>query len=140
MIRAATAADVPALVEMGRQFHAMAPHRPMGEFDPEAVARMLSFMVASPQSLVLTNGEGAIGGVMAPVYFNPGKMLMEEAFWWAAKGGRQLLAAFCDASESMGADYVSLSTLDNERSAVIDRVVTRMGFQPVERRYLKGLR
>ena len=88
MIRRAKDTDIPALVAMGRTFHAMAPHSPMGAFDGVGVANVLGFLIESPNALVLTNGEGAIGGVLAPVYFCPSKLMMEESFWWAGRGGR----------------------------------------------------
>lgn len=139
MIVRATEADIPALVEMGRKFHAMAPHSPMGAFDEVGVANVLRFLITSPSALVLTNGDGAIGGVLAPVYFCPSKLMLEESFWWSTKGGRELLSAFIHEGREMGASCLYLSTLENERSHVIDRVVTRMGFVPVERRYVKEL-
>lgn len=139
MIRKATEADIPALVEMGRKFHAMAPHSPMGAFDGEAVARMLRFLVQSPQALVLTNGTGAIGGVYAPVYFNPAKWMFEESFWWASADGLSLLKSSLGTAKEWGASYFLLSTLENEHQPAIDRLVTRMGFRPLERRYLKEL-
>lgn len=139
MIRKATGTDIPRLVAMGSRFHALSTHKWMGEYDREAVARMLRFMIGNPQALVLTNGEGVIGGMMAPVYFNPSKMMMEESYWYAEKGGRDLLKAFCEEARLMGADYVYLSTLTDERTDVADRIVTRMDFRPVERRYVKEL-
>lgn len=139
MIRRAIEADIPALVEMGRKFHAMAPHGPMGAFDEAGVENVLRFLITSPSALVLTNGDGAIGGVLSPVYFNPSKTMAEESFWWARKGGKELLQEFERAARLMGADFVLLSTLENELSTVIDRVVSRVGYLPVERRYLKEL-
>jgi hypothetical protein len=139
MIREATGLDVPAIVAMGRAFHAMSPHRGMGAFDEAGVANMLRALIAEPRALVLTNGEGAIGGVLAPIYFCPSKLMMEEAFYYAIRGGKQMLEEFCERSREMGASCVLLSTLENEKSHVIDRVVTRMGFRPVERRYVMEL-
>ncbi len=139
MIRPATTEDIPHLVEMGREFHAMSPHKPMGEFDGEAVGRMLDFLISSPSALVLTNGDGAIGGVMAPIYFCPTKLMMEESFWWARKGGRDLLREFSVQAKAMGASCIYLSTLRNDRSDIVDRIVSGMGFGMVEHRYVKDL-
>jgi hypothetical protein len=139
MIRRATGDDIPAMVRMGREFLAMSPHAALGEYDMMAVAKMFSFMIASPQSVLLTNGDGLIGGVVTPVYFAPGKWMLEESFWWAVRGGRELLAAFEREGRLMGADFVLLSTLENGRAAVIDRVVSRMGYRLLERRYVKEL-
>lgn len=135
----ATEADVPSLIEIGRKFHAMSPHKPVGPFDAEAVGRVLAMLIAHPDGLVMTNGVGVIGGMIAAVYFSPGVKMMEEHFWWAASGGKDLLRAFETVSRGMGADYVMLSTLENDKSPAIDRVVSRMGFTPIERRYMKNL-
>lgn len=139
MTHRATLSDIPGLVSMGERFHAMSPHHGMGEYDRTAVSRMLRFMIANDNCLVLTNGTGAIGGVVAPVFFDPSKMMMEESFWYAGKGGRDLLKAFCAEARLMGADFILLSTLEDDRIKGIDRVVGRMGFAPMERRYIKEL-
>lgn len=139
MIREAEHKDVPALVAWGQKFHDMAPHKPMGDYDSAAVARMLRFMMDSPQAMVLTNGTGAIGGVFAPVYFNPSRWMFEESFWWASADGMSLLDAAMERGKEWGASYLLLSTLENRKSAAIDRVLARKGFVLLERRYLKEL-
>lgn len=139
MIREAVAADIPTLVAWGREFHAMAPHNPMGTYDEAAVARMLRFMIDSPQAMVLTNGTGAIGGVYAPVYFNPAKWMLEESFWWSRKAGLNLLHSAIEKGRAWGASYLLLSTLENSKSPAIDRMLARQGFVLLERRYLKEL-
>lgn len=139
MIRKANEMDIPSIAAMGRKFHAMSTHHHMGEYDEEAICRMLSFMVGSDHAVVLTNGQGFIGGVVAPIYFNPAKLMMEESFWWAERGGRDLLKALEKEAKIMGASCLCLSTLDNDRSNVIGRVVTGSGYAPLERRYVKEL-
>lgn len=139
MIRKAEYEDIPVLVEKGRAFHAMSPHKGMAEYDGEAIARMLAFLIENPAGLLLINETGMIGGMIAPVYFNPAKMMMEESFWWAKGGGMDLLDAFCREARLMGADFVMLSTLENEHSDRIGRKMTETGFSPFERRYVKEL-
>lgn len=139
MIRDAAYDDIPALVEMGKEFVAMSPHRGMGAFDAQAVERMFAFLIDEPVGLLLVNGDGFIGGVLQPVYFCPDKIMAEEHFWWARKGGRDLLRAFEKKAREMGASFVSMSTLINDRADIAQRIVTRMGFEPIERRYLKEL-
>jgi hypothetical protein len=124
---------------MGRRFHAMSPHKFLGDYDGEAVARVLRFLIENPAGLVLTNGDGVIGGMMAPIFYQPGKLMMEESFWWADRGGRDLLRAFTEEAKAMGAACVLLSTLENQKSEIVHRIVSRMGFAPVERRYVKDL-
>lgn len=137
--RTATAEDIPALVEMGAKFHAMSPHRFMGEYDHTGTENVLRFMIESPQALLLTNGTGLIGGTYSPVYFAPSKWMLEENFWWAGADGMALLKAHLEHAKAWGADFYLLSTLENERSAAINRLVSRMGFKPMERRYIMEL-
>jgi hypothetical protein len=139
MIREATLEDIPALVEIGAKFHDMSPHRFMGEYDKAGIANMLAYLIGNPGGLVLTNGKGVIGGLLTPVYFAPSKMMCEESFWFAEGGGKDLLRAFETEAERMGADFILLSTLENERAAIIDRVVERMGYRAIERRWLKEI-
>lgn len=138
-VRSATVDDIPALVEMGAKFHAMSPHAFLGEYDPQGIGNLLRFLATGSNTILLTNGEGLIGGVLAPVYFAPTKIMAEESFWWAGSGGGLLLAAFETEAKRLGADFVLLSTLHNDRSDVIDRVVRRKGYAPVERRYIKEI-
>lgn len=138
-VRKALIEDIPSLVEMGSNFHAMSPHSFMGEYDATGAANVLRFMIESPQSLVLTNGQGMIGGTFAPVFFAPGKWMLEENYWWAGADGFALLDAHLEHAKAWGASFYLLSTLENERSAAITRLVTRKGFKPLERRFIKEL-
>lgn len=138
-VRLATVEDIPALVGMGAKFHAMSPHSFMGEYDPMGVTRMLRFMVQSPQAVLLTNGNGLIGGTYAPVYFAPSKWMVEENFWWSGKDGFALLGALLDHAQGWGAAFCLLSTLENDRSPAIGRMLRGKGFRLMERRYIKEL-
>jgi hypothetical protein len=135
----ATVEDIPALVEMGAKFHAMSPHKFMGEYDPQATGRMLAFMIDSPQAVLMTNGEGVIGGTYAPVYFQPSVWMIEENFWWAGKDGFALLEAMLIHARGWGAAFCLLSALENDHSKAIDRLLTRKGFRLMERRYIKEI-
>lgn len=138
-VRPAMIEDIPTLVEMGAKFHAMSPHKFLGGYDRQGIANMLGFLITSNSGLVLTNGAGVIGGFLAPIYFAPAKLMMEESFWWSGAEGMDLLTAFEREARAMGASCVLLSTLENERSPVMDRVMRRKGYKPVERRHIKEL-
>lgn len=137
-VRPAVESDVPDLIAMGRAFHAYA-YAGMGELDEVKALDLLRALMRSPRGLVLTNGTGSIGGVISPGWFQSGSMIMEEAFWWAGQGGRDLLREFVARSRAMGATSIMLSTLDNDRSAAVDRIVRYLGFTPIERRYTMKL-
>lgn len=137
--RTATAEDVPALVDMGRQFHSMSPHKPVADYDGDAVARTLAFLIGHPDGLVVRSDTGVLGGFMAPIFFNPRVRMMEENFWWAQGGGQELRRFFEARAKAMGAQFVYFTTLENDRIGAIDRVMKRDGYRPVERRYMKEL-
>lgn len=138
-VRTATVEDIPALVEMGAKFHAMSPHKPVGDYDYDAVARTLAFLVESPSGLVVRSDTGVLGGFMAPVFFAPTVPMMEENFWWASGGGQELRRFFEAEAKAMGARFVYFTTLENDRIDAIDRLMQRDGYRPVERRYMKEL-
>lgn len=138
-VRKATVEDVPALVEMGAKFHAMSPHRPVGEYDREAVARTLAFLIDNPSGLVVRSDTGVLGGFMAPIFFSPLILMMEENFWWSQGGGQVLRRFFEEEAQKMGARFVYFTVLENDRISAIDRVMKRDGYMPVERRYMKEL-
>ncbi len=135
----ATEADIPALVEMGRRFHAMSPHKPVGDYDGAAVERVLRFLMTNPDGIVLTNGEGMIAGLIAPVFFAPTIRMGEESSWWAEKGGKELLEAFEEETVKRGGNCAMVSTLAGDREPPIERIMRRAGYLPIERRWMKAL-
>lgn len=137
-VRLACEDDIPVLMAMGRDFHAYA-YTGMGALNEPSALQLLRSLLQSPRGLVLTNGKGAIGGILSPGWFQANSMIMEEAFWWSTQGGRDLLREFVSRSRAMGATSIMLTTLDNERTSAVDRIVRRFGFAPIERRYTMKL-
>lgn len=124
---------------MGRRFLAMAPHNPVGDYDEAAVARTLAFLIDNPNGLLVRNETGMLGGFLAPVFFSPGVLLMEENFWWANGGGQDLRRYFEAEAKTMGAHFSMFTVLENDRIESINRVMKRDGYLPIERRYMKEL-
>lgn len=67
MIRSATLADVPALVELGRAMHAESPRWQGLEYVPEKVAEFFAILVGSPRGFVRVVDVGGliVGGIVA---------------------------------------------------------------------------
>lgn len=133
MIRPATPEDIPALVDMGRKFHA-ASQMPMG-FDPQAVEAFLGQLI--PQGGVFIGPRGAIGGALAPAYCDPAWVMAVELFWWAEGGGMGLLRAFEAWAVESGAREVRMTSLAALERA--DRLLRLVGYSPVEISYQKVL-
>lgn len=140
MQRLATLDDIPAIVALGKKFHAMSPHKDMADYDEEGIARVVAFMIESPQSVVLFNGAGVIGATYAPIYFSPSQWMADENYWFSdTRGGLELLEGLIEHAKGWGASHLRLSTLENDKSSVIDRLLTRKGFRLIERSYLLEL-
>lgn len=133
MIREATRADVPKILEWGKAFHDAAQH-PFGH-DEEATRAFVDGLMESPLGVILTSETGMIGGVLAPAYSAPSWTMAVELFWWAEKGGVKLLKAFEEWAENKGAQEVRMTSLTNLTRA--DELLKRLDYAPIEISYRK---
>lgn len=87
-LRQATQADIPALIDMGRRFHAAAqPEWPWSDSGFSALMMKMPF-------LSITDG-GFFAGTKAPWPLNPEWIVAHEVLWWSEDGtGLQHLQAF----------------------------------------------
>lgn len=132
-MRVATAIDIPALVEMGRKFHAQSG-LPFG-FDEGAVVDLLAGMIESPAAEILMTDRGAIGGVLNPAYCDSSWIMAVELFWWAEGDGLALLKAFEDWAAEMEASEIRMTSIYDLPRA--DRLLRRKGYGPTEISYSK---
>ena len=52
-VRAATEADIAAIVAIGARFHAMSPHRFMGEYDPAGIENTVRYLGVDVEDALL---------------------------------------------------------------------------------------
>lgn len=136
MIREATEADIPAIVEMGRAFNA-ASRSPV-EYDEEQAAEAARGLIALPDGVVLVSEKGMIGGAIAPAYFNAAWRMAVELFWWSEdRQGIRLLRAFEDWAREHGANEVRMTTLAS--IAGPERILKRRGYSPAEISYTRAI-
>lgn len=136
MIREATAADIPAIVAMGRAFNA-ASGTPAA-YDEAQAAQVAANLINSPQGVILVSDGGMIGGSLAPAYFNTAWTMAVELFWWARdRRGLHLLRAFEQWAADNGADEVRMTTLGAIKGP--ERILERRGYAPCEISYQKVL-
>lgn len=129
--RSAVANDIPALLDMGRRFHA-ASQMPFS-YDEAAVSSLLDRLIASDTGAVLMSDHGVIGGAIVPAYCDPNWMIAVELFWWAEKGGIPLLRSFEDWAISMNANEIRMTSLASLPRA--DRLLRVKGYAPCEISY-----
>lgn len=136
MIREAVAGDIPRIVEMGREFHALSPWRAV-PFDPEAVAAFAARLIEG--GVILISDTGMLGGVLSPLYFNPAHAIAVEMFWWAKGGGGALREAFEAWASERGAWAGQMGVLGNEHAEAMGQMLQRHGYRLVESGYMKEL-
>ena len=132
-VRSASPEDIPALLAMGREFHAESG-MPFA-FDTDAVAALLGNMIESSRAVVLMTERGAIGGLLQPAYCDPEWIYAVELFWWARGDGLALLRAFERWAQQAGAREVRMTSLAALPRA--DRLLRCVGYEPAEVSYSK---
>lgn len=133
MIREATGADIPRIVEMGARFHAAGGIK--AGYDQDAVSRLLAELIEADAGCLLVSDSGMIGGALVPAYCDPSWMMAVEMFWWADRDGLQLLHRFEEWAAENGAQEVRMTSLASLPRA--DAILRRKGYAPTEISYQK---
>lgn len=149
MIRHANHRDVPAMVEMGRQFHCDAGWGDITEFSNEDCAATLAKMVGLDDAILLVveregNLIGMAGGLASPIYFNHAHKTGQELFFWMEPGsrngdGRQLLEALEEEAREIGCQSWVMISLDRIRPEATGLLYKRRGYRASEHSWIKRL-
>lgn len=145
MIRPATSADVPRIVEMSRLFYATTTYSEWASFNEETVANLATMLLEEHVMLVAeADGKvyGMVGLFVAPHLFNADVKAACEVVWWVepesqgAGVGKALLQAVEPACHAKGAVAIQMVHLCSSppQAAVI---YERMGFNHTESSYTK---
>lgn len=137
MIREATGADIPRLLEWGRSFADRAGLVDHVGYSPEDMAKTFAAMIEGENYAVFVGDNGAIGGVKAPHPFNHSHWIAQELFWWSeGREGLRLLAAFEEWARASchSLTMITLEAVEPERTG---KLYQRRGFAPLERSYIK---
>lgn len=134
-VRAATAADIPAMVALGELMHAEGRYRSV-PFDPGRVAGAMALALREGVVMLAESGGELVGGVallIVPYWFSSERMATDLALFVApgARGGAaavKLVSTATDAAIRAGAREVVFSSsvgIDPER---FGRFMTHLGF------------
>ncbi len=157
MIRRATPKDVPRLLQMGAEFFKMSAFHAMGGvYDPGSMEQTFESLFKSPDAVVFVaqapsaaeapEGEviGAVGAVVASLFFNLKIKTANEFFWYvdpAHRGQRtalRLYLALEQWAKEKGVDVLGMAALKNSPQAVRD-YYAKAGFHESETSYMKRL-
>ena len=149
-VRVATIADIPAYMDLAAAFVATTPVSHIIPFDREGTTAFVTASLDNPNMLVLVAEEantiiGITGALAYPMYFNPGKLVAQELWWYltpAARGGstsKLLFQTIENWAKDIGAEAMFMIALADARVDTMAKVYKRSGYAPVERTYVKGL-
>lgn len=126
MIRRATEADLPWIVESGRQFHEMVD---VGQFDPAHAASMIS------DCTIFTDGRGVICGEEIPTLTCPDPAVNHVMFWNGQGLSWELLAAH-EAQSNLPSSLTV--PFEHPRSGPLIMALMRKGYKPKELEMIKN--
>lgn len=142
MIREATHDDLPAIFEMGRQFHAASPYAGLA-FCQDSLEFFARYLIDGGGVILLLcdpEPRGAIGIVLSPAVFNKTIMRAEEMFWWCSGGGGLGLLKEAEAwARRKGVFSLTMSCLENDRRAQMSRLYEGLGYAAGEHHFVKVL-
>lgn len=137
MLRNATHADIPRLVELGRAMHAEAPHFSGLRFDGAKLGATIGHVIDHGFARVAVVDGRIVGGMLAlatPHWFSPDLVACDLALFIDAEhrggtAGPRLLQAYAEWARDMGAAIVTLGLttgINTERTAAM---CERMGWR-----------
>lgn len=138
MIREATEADIPTIVEWGAHF-AEACNLP-GGYDPSSAEIFFRHLIENPDGILLIGDGGAIGGMAHASPYNHAHKTGQELFWWVEPDKRKeglgiaLLKALQNAIEALGVHSWTLSTVGLDDGS-LGQVYERFGYKLTDRNY-----
>ncbi|WP_366143329.1 GNAT family N-acetyltransferase [Azospirillum sp.] len=147
MIRPATLDDVPALVELLKEFVSMSGYTALASYDPDSAAITCAALIRREDGIVFVAMDdgavvGAVGAMSAPGPWNRSLSTVTEIFFYVSPGwrngtGRSLLKALRDWAKNAGASVLFMGAL--ERNDRVGCMYRRAGFTPVEQMYVGRL-
>lgn len=135
MIRDATTADIPRIVDMMQRFHAIAS-QPQ-EFCRDSMASFMTGLIEAPGGIVLICDGGMISGAVTPSPVNAKWLICFELSWWSerARDGVRLMKTFAERAEIMGASEIRFSF--RASTPKIGKFLIKSGFTHDEQVYTR---
>lgn len=132
MVRLATEADIPQIVEWGREAHGGSTYAGLVEFVPEDFEAACRHLMSDDDAVVLVSGRGSLWMKRFPVYFNHAETFAHEVFFYATKGGDALRRA---GQRWASGDLVTFSRND-ATDPRLDALYRRAGLRPLEHTFI----
>lgn len=138
MIRKASYADIPDLCELLREFSLSVSDEGMdGDVMEDNLVKLVDHGV-----VLVSDNNGVHGVIIGTFLYNPfwRSTMLQEVVWYARdNSGVGLLRAFVKAAKESNAEQVFFTVLEPAIDERMLRLLTRMGFDAVERSFIKKL-
>lgn len=138
MIRAASAADIPRMVDLGRIMHGESPVFCRLRFDADKLASTIANTITSPHGFaqVAEQGGEVVGGMLAmvaPHYFSPDLVACDLALFMAPehRGGMavvRLISAYISWADERGAVVKQLGVMTGVNVDKTEALLHRLGW------------
>jgi len=137
-VKKATRAELEALRNFTDVFKRMSCFKDFDVSD-EAVDAYLDAITADPNTIVFTNGVGALGASVEKAEMNMGFILRERFFMSKPGEGRELLDAFHVYAKTKGVDLTALSLIckDGKIPSKLHDYYIDMGYEMTEAVYVR---
>jgi GNAT superfamily N-acetyltransferase len=144
-VRAATPADLPAIMDLGRLF--FIEGKLPGRLIPEVAADNWAKLIASGAGMIFvlcpdTKVEGALGAI-AYHDLNDGAVVAAEMFWYVHPdyrgNGLRLVSAFEQWATEQGAERILIAHMRALMPERLKALYSRRGYSEVETFYFKNL-
>ena len=141
LVRAATPADIPRILEMGHRFNAESPYRAVLQVTDGAMESLARKLIVSGWLLLSEADSEAVGMIGFYVYphFLSGEIVAGEIFWWMEPehrgAGRALLKAAEAEAKKCGAKSMQMIAPDPR----VGKLYERIGYRYIESSYQRIL-
>lgn len=151
IVRRASDADLPQLVELGAKFLGVSPFGRFLAATADELGVAVLQLLQNPKAVILVAADdgGRVGGMLIGLvtgsWFKPGAQIAAELVWWVEPEHRgspaavRLVREFEDWGRTHGARVGVLSDIVLEESRQAGELIARLGYQVVERAHLKEL-
>lgn len=145
MIKEVEVHELARVSEIGKQF--FEESNIPGKIDPEVFCKNWKTLIEVGMGKIYgmySDGIfiGGLGALLTPD-LNDGKKVATEAFWFVSPkfrgAGIKLLLFFLNRAKEIGCERVIMVHLFNSHSEQLSKLYQNLGFQPIEKHYLKNL-
>lgn len=150
MIREARLEDIPAMVNMGRDFFCASGYADITVYDAASAEATLRMLIEQESSIaIVAVADDKIVGMAAamtfPLYLNHAHYSGQELFWWLSpqyrgtRLGLELINGLESTAKSKGCHSFVMMSLDRSMPERLDRLYRKRGYRRSEHTYIRKL-